>query len=168
MPTKKTDLSVERLRAVLSYDRTTGLFTWLVAVSRKIRVGSVAGSVNPDGYVRLKIDGIDYLAHRLAWFFETARWPECEIDHEDRNRANNRWRNLREATGTQNQMNRGRQRNNTTGFKGVTSYAHKGLAKPFMARIGGQYLGHFATAAEANAAYEAAAVAAHGEFARAA
>ena len=59
--------------------------------------------------------------------------------------------------------NRGPQKNNTTGYKGVSKKRSK-----FLANIGKpvQYLGSFATAEEAARAYNEAALEMYGEFAR--
>jgi len=50
----------------------------------------------------------------------TGEWPATTIDHKDRVRSNNRWSNLRLATKQQQQENRSRARNNTSGVTGVT------------------------------------------------
>jgi hypothetical protein len=42
------------------------------------------------------------------------------MDHKNRNGLDNRLTNLRPATSSQNKGNRGPQRNNTSGFKGVS------------------------------------------------
>jgi hypothetical protein len=47
-----------------------------------------------------------------------------EIDHKDQNKLNCQRSNLRESTSSQNKVNRGRQRNNTSGYKGVTRATH--------------------------------------------
>ena len=52
----------------------------------------------------------------------TGDLPTGQVDHRDTNRANNRWGNLRLATLTQNNRNVGIQRNNSTGFKGVSKH----------------------------------------------
>lgn len=53
-------------------------------------------------------------------------------DHKDRNTFNNRKENLREATFSQQSMNRNKSKNNTSGFTGVTW--HK-TQQAWMARI---------------------------------
>jgi hypothetical protein len=113
-------VSRERLKEVLSYCADTGLFTWRVAVSRKVRVGAIAGGKSGDGqYIHIRLDGRIYRAHRLAWLYMTGEFPATLIDHDDGNGCNNRWTNLRLATSTENGCNRGKTRANTSGFKGV-------------------------------------------------
>lgn len=88
------------------------------------------------------------------------------IDHIDGNTLNNRRNNLRKATISQNGCNRGAQRNNTSGFKGVTWCLTR---RKWKARIGlkGKYydLGRYDTREEAFEAYKAAASRLHGQFA---
>jgi hypothetical protein len=43
------NLTASRLRKLLSYDKTTGLFRWLVRTSNRIRIGGIAGSRHRDG-----------------------------------------------------------------------------------------------------------------------
>ncbi len=87
-------------------------------------------------------------------------------DHIDRNGLNNLRSNLRPATTSQNQCNRGRQRNNTSGYKGV--YWYKGRGK-WMAYIQVnrrmKFLGYFDDIENAARAYNKAALKYHGEFA---
>lgn len=158
-------LSADRLRQVLSYDKATGLFTWLVSSGRCAK-GTRAGSVMGNGYRRIKIDGVDYLEHRLAWLFVTGAWPKDEVDHDNTVRHDNRWSNLREATSSQNKMNsraRGR-----LGVKGVSVHTN-GLYQAQI-KIGGRTtpLGFYESVEEAHAAYVKAANDNFGEFARAA
>jgi len=80
--------------------------------------------------------------------------------------TNNAWSNLREATRAQNAANTGLNRTNTTGFKGV-SPCKSGKFRATI-RVGGRqvWLGRFATAVEASAAYEKAIRARSGDYAR--
>lgn len=161
------ELAHERLLAVLRYDPETGRFVWLQQLSFRIQVGTDAGSVRADGYIEVGIDGQNYLAHVLAWFYMTGAWPEKQVDHKDTVRSHNAWENLREATHGQNVCNSGLRANNTSGFKGV-SFVKK--LNRWHARIMHEgtlhLLGYFDTPEAAHAAYARKAHELHGAFAR--
>jgi hypothetical protein len=97
--------------------------------------------------------------------------PKTRIDHRNLNGLDNRKSNLRLCTNQQNCANRGKQSNNTSGYKGVYLLA-KGKAKPWHARVGSRkengilHGGYFATAEEAARKYDELAVELYGEFAR--
>lgn len=94
-------------------------------------------------------------------------FPDMEVDHKDGDGLNNRRQsNLRLATRPQNMQNRGAQKNNTSGFKGV--WYQKKADKWYAAiRFHGsrKYLGPFKSAELASEAYLAEAKARHGDFA---
>jgi len=158
-------LTAERLRERLHYDPETGAFTWRASPTGNIPAGSRAGRPNTDGYLQISIDNKRYMASRLAWLYMRGEWPPAEIDHINNDRADNRFAKLRLATHAQNCANRRVCRTKTVPLKGVRKAKLKWRAD---IRINGRmtYLGLFATAERANAAYAAAARAAHGEFAR--
>lgn len=112
-------IDVGRLKEVLEYDPGTGLFKWIVSLSSRGLVGEKAGTLRPDGYRKINIDGVPYMAHRLAWIFVYGDHPVCEIDHINRIRDDNRIANLRLASSKQNKENSPVKSNNTTGYKGV-------------------------------------------------
>lgn len=112
-------MSAERLRAALSYDKETGLFYWAESKGRAARVGSVAGSVGPQGYVLIRLDGTQYRAHRLAWMHVTGQWPSDQIDHVNGVRSDNRFVNLREASNAENQQNTCRKKPCLSGEVGI-------------------------------------------------
>jgi hypothetical protein len=151
--------SAERVRELLDYDPETGVLRWRAT-------GKEAGYVHPSGYRIVKIDGICTGSHRLAWCWMTGAYPQEELDHINIDKADNRWRNLREATRVQNCNNRPLRRDNALGIKGV-----RREGSGFRARIttNGKLrsLGTFATEAEAAAAYCRAAQELHGEFSHA-
>lgn len=65
---------------------------------------------------------------QLIWFMQTGVWVP-EIDHQNRNHADNRWRNLREVTHSQNQMNRRTFKNNKAGIRGVSLHKRRWRAR---------------------------------------
>ena len=123
-------LSVTRLRELLAYDPLTGHFTWRKRPRNANEVGTIAGGVNSDGYVTIKVDRKLYLAHRLAWLYKTGRWPEKLIDHKNRVKTENWFLNLREADHSLNGQNRvAVNKNNTSGALGVRVYKGRFFAR---------------------------------------
>jgi hypothetical protein len=90
-------ITAERLRKLLSYNKATGIFRWLVRTSNRVRVGSEAGSARSDGFRKIAIDGKSYLSNRLAVLHTTGRWPASNVIQKNGNRSDTRWRNLRVA-----------------------------------------------------------------------
>jgi hypothetical protein len=160
-------LTQQRLKEVLRYDPATGEWTWINPNSNRVKAGDAAGTYT-HGYRKITVDGKRYYAHRLAWLYMTGSWPgEC-IDHRDVAPAKNAWTNIREATRQQNQANKPRQINNTSGYKGVSKYK-RGKWRAVIHVSGKQlYLGEYDTPQEAHSAYVAAARRYFGQFARAA
>lgn len=146
-------MDAKTLREYLHYDPDTGVFTWFKKSGKKPVVGAVAGTQDAFGYWRIRLFGVSYLSHRLAWLYMTGEWPAAEIDHIDGCPANNSWSNLRPATSQQNKQNR-RRRVGASGFRGVTWLEPN---KKWRASITHNrqhiYIGLFKTAEEAYAAY---------------
>lgn len=113
----KRHVTQSRLKELLQYNPYTGDFVWKVRPSNRVRVGDVAGSIN-HGYVIIRIDNVNYYAHRLAFLFMLGQIPE-QIDHINHVRNDNRWCNLREATRIINLKNQSMSKNNTSGITGV-------------------------------------------------
>lgn len=159
-------ISHERLTRLLSYNKATGIFTWNEQ-RQHIKAGSVAGTRKKSGYVEIRIDGISYQAHRLAWLYVHGELPKSCIDHRNMIKHDNRFRNLRQATHRENLRNRGVRKDSASGSKGVYIVGARFKAQITVdgRRIN---LGHFATIEEAQAAYAKASLNHHGEFARSA
>ena len=150
-------LTQERLKELLSYDPETGVFVWVGPRSNRIKTGAKAGTFHQPGYFRIQIDKKIFLSHRLAWLYMTGAFPPNDIDHINRNKADNRFANLRAVTRSENMHNQGINRVNTSGYKGV-SYDQQ--RKKWRATIElnnvSKHLGIFLTPETASAAYLAA------------
>jgi len=101
--------------------------------------------------------------HRMI----TAAPTGVEVDHRNGDLLDNRLENLRLCSHEENMRNRKTRHNNKCGLKGVTLLKRSGR---WMAQIGfagnNKYLGTFDRPEDAHLAYQRAAVALHGEFAR--
>lgn len=160
-------LTQERLKYLLHYGPETGVFTRKITVNnKKGHAGDIAGCFK-NGYIKIRVDNKPYQAHRLAWLYMTGKFPQCQIDHRDLDKANNRWSNLREATYYENGWNTAKTKRNTSGVKGVSwcKRSKKWLAQ--MAINGrNTNLGIYKTKSAAKAAYDLAAYLYRGEYAR--
>lgn len=151
-------LSAHRLRSILHFDPSTGIFTWLNYRGGTARAGSVAGHVNAHGYVKITVDGKEKSAHRLAFLYMNGSEPPYDVDHINGVRHDNRWVNLRAATESENSQNQKRAKvNNSTGFLGVAPEARTGGRIVYRAqiRVDGTdtKLGYYDTPEDAHSAY---------------
>ena len=163
-----SQLTQERLRALLHYDPETGVFVRTKGV-QGFASGSTAGNHHAaSGYVMIGVDRRSYRAHRLAWLYMTGAWPPGDIDHINRDRADNRWAKLRVATRSQNNANAKRRCDNTSGARGVSWDAKNKRWRAYVG-VGGKqlHLGRFDTVEQAVAAQASAFQATYGEFAAA-
>lgn len=148
-------LTSEKLKEVLDYDTETGNFYWKRSTHNQIKVGAIAGGISKAvGYVYIRIDGVKYLAHRLAWLYTYDSWPEAVIDHKNGIKHDNRISNLREVSSMANKQNqRCAQINNKVGFLGVSQSGNKFRARISPPRGKQIHIGLYDTAEEAHEAY---------------
>lgn len=129
-----------------------------------LRTNKIAGGLTKEGYIRIRLNGVEYRAHRIVWELHNGKIPEgMLIDHINRIKTDNRIENLRLATQSQNLNNQpGRSKLGLP--KGVQISNSKYRAK---ITINGKsiHLGVFDTPEEAGKAYEDKAVELYGEFA---
>ena len=121
-------LTQEVLKNYLTYDPENGTF-----IRNKDK--KILGTKHSTGYVVIRISKPSdklYKAHRLAWLYMHGSFPTNIIDHINRNGFDNRIENLREVTQKQNTENRLLNKNNTSGFKGVS---WSNVANKWRARI---------------------------------
>lgn len=88
------------------------------------------------------------------------------IDHINHNGLDNRKENLRFSTTNQNQHNRGKNKENKTGYKGVWAEKHGGYRAQISIDNERIYLGVYKTPADAALAYNIAAIKYHRKFAK--
>lgn len=157
-------ITQEKLKEHLLYNSETGIFTWINSFSRRVKVGSVAGTMR-QGYVDIRINNKNYGSHRLAWLYVYGVMPKGFIDHINRDRTDNRICNLREASKLENSRNVTNKSSNTSGYRGVNW--NKSVNK-WEARIRNNYkrihLGFFDNVESASIAYENKAKEIHNNF----
>lgn len=165
-----SDLTQEKLLELLHYDPSTGAWTWRVSNSI-FRAGDRAGRIYENSRGKelpcrvIYVLGKHHRAARLAWFYMTGKWLFLEIDHVDGDSLNDAWANLREATRSQNNQNRGCFKSNRLRLKGV--HRQHGRFRAMIQKDGRRvHLGYFDDAELAHAAYAAAASELHGSYAR--
>lgn len=110
----------EEVRKAFAYDPETGKLTYLVRLARRTKIGDEAGCINNSGYRTVDFKNVKYAAHRIIWLWMTGEDPgDMEVDHENRNKSDNRWANLRLKERSDNLANCAPYANNTSGVKGV-------------------------------------------------
>lgn len=114
-------LSQEKLKEYLEYFPDTGEFYWIKSPAQSIKVGSLAGCSDGDGYILISFLNKLYKAHRLAFLYMEGELPDdrLDIDHIDGIAWNNSWNNLRKATRQQNIFNSCTKKSDT-GVKGLS------------------------------------------------
>ncbi len=159
-------MDVNLIKKHLSYDPELGILTWIKPTSNRKSHGSVAGCVSPDGYVKVRLASKLYYAHRIAWLLQTGQQPPKFLDHINRQRADNRWKNLRAATVGENNRNLTKRKGCSSSFKGVVW--NKAIKKWVVSVSIDQksvHLGVFSSEVEAAKVYDTFVLTNYGEFA---
>lgn len=155
--------SQERLNEIFVYSIVTGGL-W------RRRTGKIAGWIQKNtGYRMVGVDrrNNQFLVHRIIWKMVTGEDAPF-IDHEDLDKQNNCWLNLRDCTKTQNQGNRTARADNAIGHKGIHWDAEREKFVAQLCKSGQRWMRRFDDLEEAKAAHLAKSSEWYGEFARAA
>lgn len=160
---------VETLRKLLDYDPETGFLTWKPRPVEMFpnepkfkrwntryankRAGNAKGYQK--GYIAMCILSKNYPAHRVAWAMHYGEWPKDQIDHINRQPADNRISNLRIVSNFENCRNKGFSKKNTSGHIGVHLRRNTGKWYAYISMRGRVSLGSFNTFEEAVAARKA-------------
>lgn len=119
---RSTDNMIDqnRLKYLVEYN-DNGDMIWInftSVKSRHIKIGSIIGNINDNGYRECQIDNERYSVHHLVWLYHYGYIPTM-IDHKDQNKLNNKISNLRETNHSKNAQNFGNSSRNTSGVRGV-------------------------------------------------
>lgn len=164
---KQINLTQAELKSQLNYDPLTGIFTRLVSNHHRVKIGDIAGSLSKiNGYHAIRVFSQMYKAHRLAWLYVYGKFPENDIDHINRIRHDNRICNLREATRSQNCMNKCVRSDSSSGIKGVHFEKSSNKYKVSVTTINSKQknIGRFLNLEDAKLAYNTYNKIHHGEF----
>lgn len=140
----------------LYYDETSpSCLRWKVQRG-KYKQGDVAGSLGGDGYwqIWLTVEGVRYRPknHRVIaeWFYGIPYDQPVKVDHKDRVKTNNMFKNLRVASDQLNQRNQVRkQERKLIGVESVGNGVFRARAKG-----GTRYIGRFTSQAAQAAQYD--------------
>ena len=102
-------MNQKHLKSLFDYDEDGYLI-------RKIS-GKRLGCLNGK-YLRGRIEKKNYYVHRLVYLYHKGSMPRC-IDHINGKHLDNRIENLRPATHSENQWNRPKNTNNSSGHKNI-------------------------------------------------
>jgi hypothetical protein len=161
------------IRSIVSYDQETGevLWTWSDDPSDPTapRHEVPAHFQGKDGRQFILVMGYPIPVQYVAWIYMTGEWPIKTVDHKDCDPSNNRWKNLREATRSQQLYNTRKRRIliAASKIKGVWFDKARGKWSSQICIDGKRYhLGRFDREEDAAKAYRGAALRLHGDFAR--
>lgn len=161
-------MTQEYLNSILVYNPDSGELRWKPRDITAFKDGAVSAAsyqkswnlrcagkpamttVMNRGYLCGNLDGKMQLAHRVIWLMVYGETPKF-IDHINGDRTDNRLRNLRSVTRSENARNRKTATNNTSGYTGVHLDTRTGK---WVASIGLGYYNSLEEAAEARRSAE--------------
>lgn len=161
------ELTQKYILSLFTY-RGSNLF-WKVKKAPWIKIGDLAGYISGNRRI-IHIDGKNYFAHRLIFLYNNGYLPKF-LDHIDGNSLNNDVSNLREATLSQNQGNRKKNKiyNGklpSSEFKGVyRNKRREKWASQIVIDGKAKYLGYYDSEIKAAEVYNTAATKYFGDYA---
>ncbi|QKJ88069.1 HNH endonuclease [Paramixta manurensis] len=110
--------SKDILEKFINYEPETGVFIWKVSPSPRVNIGDRSGWLDSQGYRYIRIENKTYKSSRLAYLWMTGNQPVI-VDHINGIRSDDRWENLRNCLGDENNYNKGKESKNKSGITGV-------------------------------------------------
>ena len=101
------------------FDYRDGVLYWKIPGPKRSKTKRAGYLDSFSGYDYVRVNKKLHRVHRLIWCMFHGYEPS-EIDHINRNRADNRIENLREVSRTQNNYNHPMRTDNTSGVRGVS------------------------------------------------
>ncbi len=148
----------------VSYNPVSGLMRWKQSPNQRIKIGALVGGISDQGYLRFKLDGVEYRVSRAAWAITYGYWPNLLVEHQDGDKLNNRLGNLRLSTEQENMRNAKARHD---GLKGTTYRTDRdGWVASIRVDNKSTYLGTYGTEEQAHAAYCKEALRLFGDFVR--
>ncbi len=151
-------LTKEIVRELLDYDPVSGKLTWKERDAKWFKDNSrwtaedcckawnsryankeAFTSINTHGYLQGTILGKVKRAHQIIFLWMTGEFCSL-IDHEDQNKLNNAWYNLKKSNKSKNGKNQKLNINNKSGQTGVTWSNIRGK---WEVRILGKFIGYY-------------------------
>ncbi len=144
-----------------------GKLYWVKKSGLRCEIEREAGCINVStNYKMVRFRKIAYRAHRIVWFLVNKTQPPEILDHINNDRLDNRIENLRESDHSKNQYNTKKQKNNTSGIKGVSWHNKLGKYTAYIIKDGKQkHIGVYTDIKEAEKAIKQARQQLHGEYA---
>lgn len=128
-------ITIKQLHQLLECDAQNGILIWkarprgLFQTDRAYSMWNsryagceALGRRSKGGYKRGSIFDRDMKAHRVIWAMHYGKWPAGDIDHINRDRGDNRIKNLRDVSHHENCKNQSVRSNNSSGAVGVYWY----------------------------------------------
>lgn len=142
-------ITQQEIKELFDY-RADGVLIWRKRLSNRIHPGQPANNKNDLGYIRVRIYGKLYKAHRLIYLYHYGYMPDM-VDHINQNKSDNRIENLRETSKSLNGLN-GKPRLNRK-YRGVTVTKNGKISARLYVNKISYHLGYFSNVEDAAQAY---------------
>lgn len=150
-------ITTERIRHLFTYDKAIGHLVRNFKRGKAL-AGTFSSCTDRNGYIVIGVDGKIYKEHRLVWLYVNGEFPDGDLDHINRIKADNKIENLRCVNKCQNRENIDVHKNNKCGVKGVWLHNQSGKWCASIGKNGKNiHLGSFNSIDEAAVAYKKAA-----------